>query len=78
MQIVVGNEDFRKLRPIVITLLDVVNAGKGFRLDARCVIEAADKFTVVVGQQKFAADLQQGIPQADMSFSVKPSSPTFL
>ncbi len=68
MQIVVGNEDLRELRPIVIPLLDVVNAGKGFRLDARRIIEAADKLAVVVGQQEFAVDPQQGIPQADMVF----------
>jgi len=68
MQIIVGNEDFRELRAVVVPLLDVVNAGKGFRLDARCFIEAADKFTVVVGQQKFAVDPQQGIPQTDMVF----------
>lgn len=68
MQIIVGNEDFGELRSVVVPLLDIVNAGKGFRLDARCFIEAADKFTVVVGQQKFAVDPQQHIPQTDMVF----------
>jgi len=68
MQIVIGNENFGELRPIVVPLLDVVDAGKGFRLDTRCVIEAADKFTVVVGQQKFAVNPQQRIPQTDMVF----------
>ncbi len=68
MQIVIGNEDFRELRSVVIPLLDVIDASKGFHLDARCIIEAADEFTVVVGQQKFAVNPQQGIPQTDMVF----------
>lgn len=66
MQIVVGNEDFRELRPIVVPLLDVVNAGKGFRLNARRIIEAADKLAVVIGQQEFAVNPQQRVPQTDM------------
>jgi len=71
MQIIVGNEDFGELRSVVVPLLDVVDTGKGFRLNARCFIETADKFTVVVGQQEFAVDPKQRIPQTDVVFFCK-------
>jgi flagellar biosynthetic protein FliP len=69
--IVIGNEDFGELRPIVIPLLDVIDAGIGINLDTRRIIQIADKIAVIVGQQEFALNSQQSIPQADVIFFCK-------
>ena len=66
MHIVVGYEDFRELRPIVVPLLDVVDASVGVDLDARCVVQISDEVAVVVREQEFALGAHQGVPQTDV------------
>ncbi len=68
MHIIVGDEDFGEDRSAVVPLLNVVNPGTGFYLDSLKGIQFPDKITVVVGQQKFSFDSNQGIPKPDVIF----------
>lgn len=65
-QVIVGDKQFRELSPIVVPLLDVVDTGGFHEVDAWPVVQPADKGVVVVGEQEFALDPHQGVPQADV------------
>ena len=68
MQVVVGDEQLGKLAVGVVPLTDVVQPGHRLDLDAGGVVQFPDEAVVVVGQQEFTLDRQQGIPQTDVVF----------
>ena len=61
MHVVVGYDNFGKLRSIVIPLFDIIYPCKGLDLNARRIVQIPDIGAVVVGEQEFPLDAHQGI-----------------
>jgi hypothetical protein len=77
-EVVVADKQLRELAVGVVSLLDVVDAGGGQELNSGRIVQLPDEFVIVIREQELALYLHQRIPEPDMVFSVKPSSPTFL
>ena len=66
LRIIVGDDQLRELAPIVVPLLDVVDAGGFHQKNSRLVVQPPHKSIVVVGQQELSLYGQQRVPQADV------------
>lgn len=66
LRIIVGDDQLRELAPIVVPLLDVVDAGGFHQKNSRLVVQPPHKSIVVVGQQELSLDGEEGVPQTDV------------
>ena len=61
LRIIVGDDQLRELAPIVVPLLDVVDAGGFHQKNSRLVVQPPHKSIVVVGQQELSLDGEEGV-----------------
>jgi hypothetical protein len=54
MHVIVGDEDFRELSTTIVSLLDVIDSGVAFDVNARHIIKTSDKLAIVIGEQKLS------------------------
>ena len=66
LRIIVGDDQLRELAPIVVPLLDVVDASGFHQKNSRLVVQPPHKSIVIVGQQELSLDGEEGVPQTDV------------